>query len=462
MQDSQIQAIVSKMTAEGLHPRVIDMFCEQYRAFRAGETGKLAWSEVEQPRPDDIVPWAQNDTEDARAAGKALLSELVVIQLNGGLGTTMKLDRAKSLIEVREEHSFLDITALQVLELRKRHQVDIPLLAMNSFRTRADTLAALASHPELPVEGLPLDFVQNKVPRIERSSGLPVDFGGGDDEWAPPGHGDIYVSLWATELLEKLIAKGYRWAFVSNVDNLGATVDPAILGYLERAGVDFAMEVTDKTLADIKGGTLIRHRGRLCLLEGAQVEDEHLKDFQDISTFSVFNTNNLWWRMESMLEALKSGALSLQLIVNPKTVRGVNVVQLETAMGAAVGCFEHARGLRVPRSRFAPVKSTADLLALRSDVYVLNDDFQIVPNPQRTMGPPVIVLDDLYKGIDAFELRFPHPMNLLKCTRLTIKGDVRFGKNVRISGDVIIENLRDEPVFIPDHQHYAEQVVRFG
>jgi UTP--glucose-1-phosphate uridylyltransferase len=334
--------------------------------------------------------------------------------------------------------------------------VEVPALFMHSFRTRDECLARLAPH-RLDTPGLPIDFLQNKVPRIDRASALPARFADEEEAWAPPGHGDVYLALWSTGLLRALLDRGIRWAFVSNVDNLGATVDPAIVGHLDEQGVEFAMEVTDKTLADIKGGTLIRRGGRLCLLEVAQVEPEHVADFQDVKTFSVFNTNNLWWRLDALAERLERGALELPMIVNPKKVEGHEVVQLETAMGAAVGSFDRALGIRVPRTRFAPVKTTADLLAVRSDAYALDESFAIVPSPRRdpAFGPPLVKLDErYYKGLADFQLRFPDAPSLVDARSLVVQGDLRFGSGVRIVGEVTLRNGREQSRGVPDGTCY--------
>jgi UTP--glucose-1-phosphate uridylyltransferase len=450
---SETEAFVRLMKQAGQDERVIRAFSSLYRRYREGDTGKLPWAEVREPEAGDIVRYADLDDAALGERGEKLLGTLAVIRLNGGLGTTMKLEQAKSLISVREGLSFLDVTARQILALREKHAAEIPWLLMNSFRTRDDSLRKVAGYRNLAVRGLPLDFLQNKVPRIVKSSALPADFAETEDNWAPPGHGDIYLALWSTGLLEQMRAQGIRWVFVSNVDNLGATVDPCILGYLDREGVEFAMEVTEKTLADIKGGTLVRCRGRLELLEVAQVEQGHEADFQDIKTFSVFNTNNLWWRVDALLDRLEKGALELPMIVNPKTVHGTEVVQLETAMGAAVGRFARAKGIRVPRSRFAPVKATSDLLAVRSDAYVLDEGFAIRPNGTRdpSLGPPLVKLDDRFtKGIADFEARFPHPLSLIACKSLTVQGDVRFGRKVRIEGEVTVRNASKEQRVVPD------------
>lgn len=447
----ETEAFVARMEQEGLHPRVIEAFVDLYQRYRAGDAGTLSWERVRPPAPADLVPHDGLGPE-LDGPGTAELGRLAVIALNGGLGTTMQLDRAKSLVPVRGGHSFLELTARQVLHLRREHGVQVPLLLMDSYRTRRDSLAALASlSVELP--GLPLDFLQHKFPRIVERTALPARFADPEADWAPPGHGDIYRALWLTGVLELLLERGYRWAFVSNIDNLGGTVDPRVLGYLAREGLDFAMEVTTRTRADIKGGPLVRFDGRLMLLEGSQVEPQHLEDFRDLETFDVFNTNSLWWRLEAVLQRLQGGGVEMPMIVNPKTVEGERVVQLEQAMGAAICAFPRAVGIRVPRRRFAPVKATWDLLPVRSDAYDLLPDWSIRPSPARAaeLGPPVVQLDPRhYQGIDDFEARFPDPPSMVACTSLTVEGDLRFGAGVRLEGDVVLRNRSTEQRAVPD------------
>ena len=204
-------------------------------------------------------------------------------------------------------------------------------------------------------------------------------------EWAPPGHGDLYTALVTSGMLDTLLEHGYRYAFVSNSDNLGAVLDPRILAWVAREELPFAMEVAGRTEADRKGGHIARLEGDgLVLRETAQTPEEDLASLQDVGRHRYVNTNNLWVGLEALRDTLEArdGVLGLPIIVNHKTVDpsdpdSTPVVQLETAMGAAIGVFEGARALHVPRRRFAPVKTTNDLLALRSDAYVLLDDHRV-------------------------------------------------------------------------------------
>merc|ERR1712050_111054 len=144
------------------------------------------------------------------------------------------------------------------------------------------------------------------------------------------------------------------------------------------------------------------------------------------------------------------GALPLPVMVNDKTVDPSNesstkVHQLETAMGAAISCFEDATAILIPRTRFAPVKKCDDLLALRSDAYVLTEDFRIELAPERKGVPPNIKLDDLYKFVDGMDTMIPNGVPSLKhCDKLVIKGPVEFAAGVVCKGEVTFENPSDD------------------
>jgi UTP--glucose-1-phosphate uridylyltransferase len=432
------------MRRAGIPAAAIRTFEHYYEQLRAGETGMVPESEIE---PVDEVQ-GLDDLPD----GDAPLDRAVVIKLNGGLGTGMGMTRAKSLIEAKDGLSFLDVIARQVIGLRERTGARLPLVLMNSFYTQEDSLEALRRHPELESD-VPPDFVQNKEPKILVDDLSPVDWPADRSlEWCPPGHGDLYTALLTSGMLERLLEAGYRWAFVSNSDNLGAVLEPRILGWIAREGIPFAMEVTDRTEADRKGGHIARRPGGGYLLrETAQTPEEDLAALQDITRHRYVNTNNLWIDLEALRRVLeeRDGILGLPLIVNRKTVDPSDkstpaVYQLETAMGAAIGVFDGAQPVRVPRTRFSPVKTTEDLLALRSDAYVLRDDARVELAPERDGTPPVVDLDDdHYKLLRDFDARFPDGVpSLVAADRIAIEGDVTFGRDVVVRGSVRVEGPR--------------------
>jgi UTP--glucose-1-phosphate uridylyltransferase len=443
MTDEGLQASLDKMRREGVGDAAVRAFGDAYERLRGGETGVLPEAEIE---PVDDVPDAR-ELPDADAPDA--LDRAVVIKLNGGLGTSMGMTGPKSLVEVKDGLTFLDIIVRQVLGLRERTGARLPLVLMDSFSTRDASLAALERHPDIAAD-VPADFLQNKVPKIGADDLMPVDWP--DDptlEWAPPGHGDLYAALVTSGMLEELLGAGYRWAFVSNADNLGAVLDPRILAWVAAEEIPFVMEVADRTEADRKGGHVARRSGGgLVLREVAQTPDEDLEAFQDISRHRFFNTNSLWVDLEALRDRLDrgEGALGLPMIVNRKTVDPSDpsspaAIQLETAMGAAIDVFEGARALRVPRSRFAPVKTTNDLLTLRSDAYVLTDE-ALVELAGGREAPPLVDLDpDVYKLLPDFEERFAAgPPSLVEAERLSVSGDVAFGAGVVVRGAVSVEH----------------------
>jgi UTP--glucose-1-phosphate uridylyltransferase len=439
-----LQASIEKMRAEGVGEAAIDTFAHYYEQLREGASGMLPESEIE---PVEDLP----TLDDLPDADPGVLDSAVVIKLNGGLGTSMGMTKAKSLIEAKDGLTFLDVVVGQVVGLRERFGARVPLVLMNSFATRDDSLAALERHPEVAAD-VPADFLQNKVPKIQADDLQPASWEPDPSlEWAPPGHGDLYTALVTSGMLDTLLEHGYRYAFVSNSDNLGAVLDPRILSWVAREEIPFVMEVASRTEADRKGGHLARRPDDgLLLRETAQTPEEDLEKLQDVGRHRYVNTNNLWVDLEALRVTLddRDGVLGLPIIVNRKTVDPSDssspaVVQLETAMGAAVGVFDGARALHVPRRRFAPVKTTNDLLALRSDAYVLRDDRRVELAPERE-DPPVIDLDtEFYKLIGDFEERFPAGApSLVESERLVVKGDVTFGRGVVVRGAVVLEGPR--------------------
>jgi UTP--glucose-1-phosphate uridylyltransferase len=437
-----LQASVEKMVREGLPDAAIETFKHYYKQLAEGETGMIPESEIEPV--EDVQRLDDLPEEDAP------LDAAVVIKLNGGLGTSMGMTQAKSLIEAKDGLTFLEVIARQVLELRGDSGARLPLVLMNSFRTQDESLAAL---PDEVGSDVPPDFVQHKEPKIRVDDLMPVEWP--DDpslEWCPPGHGDLYTALLTSGMLDALLDHGYRYAFVSNSDNLGAVLDARILGWIAREEIPFAMEVTQRTEADRKGGHIAHvPGGGYILRETAQTPEEDLEALQDITRHRYVNTNNLWIDLRVLREVMEKqdGVLGLPLIVNRKTVdpgdkSTPEVFQLETAMGAAIGVFDGARPIEVPRRRFSPVKTTEDLLALRSDAYVLLDDARVELAPERDGTPPVVDLDDEhFKLLRDFDAHFPAGApSLVRCERLAVEGDVTFGSGVVVRGTVTVTGPR--------------------
>jgi len=439
-----LQESIEKLRDAGVGEAAIASFADAYERLRSGETGTLPEDEIE---PVQDVADADALPEPGSATVHEVLDRAVVLKLNGGLGTSMGMDRAKSLLPVKDGASFLDLIARQVLALREATGARLPLVLMSSFATREDSLAALREHEGLAGD-VPADFVQNKVPKLREEDLRPVEWPDDPElEWAPPGHGDLYVALETSGALDTLLQRGYRWAFVSNSDNLGAVLEPRILAWVAAEQLPFVMEVADRTEADRKGGHVAARRGGgLVLREVAQTPEEDLEAFQDIGRHRFFNTNTLWVDLQALRRLLdeRDGVLGLPMIVNRKTADpsdkdSTAVIQLETAMGAAIDVFPGARALRVPRSRFLPVKTTNDLLVLRSDAYDLRDGARLALADNRETAPLAELDPDFFKLIADFDARFPQgPPSLVAAQRLTVEGDVTFGSGVVVRGDVTV------------------------
>jgi UTP--glucose-1-phosphate uridylyltransferase len=418
-----LAAAEAKMRAAGVSDVGVREFARLYGLLLAGDRGVLDSDALE---PVRHVPSLGELDE-----GDAPLGRSVVIRLNGGLGTTMGLSGPKSLVEVKPQVTFLDVIVRQVLAAQ------LPLVLMNSYATRGPSLAALEPYGSVSGD-LPPDFLQHREPRVRAADLEPLD------DWCPPGHGDLYAALLASGMLEAMLARGYRYAFVANADNLGAVVEPRIPAWMAREGIPFVMEVVQGTAADRKGGHIALRDGRLVLRDTAQAPDDG--SFTDFKRWRFYNSNNLWVDLERLAALLDehAGVLPLPLIVNRKEAGAV--LQLETAMGSAIGVIDGARALRVPRTRFAPVKSTDDLLLVRSDAYELTADGRLLP--VEGVGAPVIALDPRYYGsLHELERRFPAgPPSLRRCTSLTVRGDVVFGRDVELVGDVELRG----PAHIPD------------
>jgi len=443
-------AFESKMKAEGLNEAAIAAFKYNLGVLLSGASTLIPESDI---GPVDSLPILEGlkVTPDP-----SLLKDTVILKLNGGLGTGMGLDKAKSLLKVTNDNTFLDLIAKQVDSMKVEYKAqDLRFMLMNSFSTSQDTLAALSKYPKLGT-GSDLEFVQNKAPKVSAADCTPASHEADTShEWCPPGHGDLYPAMLGSGTLDKLLEKGVKYMFVSNSDNLGATMDLKILTYFAQSKAPFMMEVATRTDADKKGGHLAKDAktGGLLLRESAQCPEEDEKAFQDVSKYKYFNTNNLWVDLVALKGIFEKngGSIPLPVMKNSKTVdprdkKSQPVLQLETAMGAAISCFEGATAIVIPRERFAPVKTTNDLLALRSDAYTLTKDFRITLAPERKGVPPNIKLDGKYKFVDAMEKIMPQGApSLLECSSLAIEGEVVLAKGVVFKGSVVVKNTSEEP-----------------
>ncbi|KAF2404497.1 UTP-glucose-1-phosphate uridylyltransferas-like protein [Trichodelitschia bisporula] len=422
----------------------------------------LDWNRIAPPQPGQVVEYS--DLANSEAVD--YLNKLAVVKLNGGLGTSMGCVGPKSVIEVRDGMSFLDLSVRQIEYLNRTYNVNVPFVLMNSFNTDADTANIIKKY-----EGHNIDiltFNQSKYPRVLKDSLLPVPQSADSpiSDWYPPGHGDVFESLYNSGILDQLIDRGIEIIFLSNADNLGAVVDLRILQHMVDAKAEYIMELTDKTKADVKGGTIINYEGSVRLLEIAQVPKEHVNEFKSIKKFKYFNTNNIWLNLRAIKRVVENNELAMEIIPNAKSIPAdkkgeadISVIQLETAVGAAIRHFKNACGVNVPRRRFLPVKTCSDLMLVKSDLYTLQHG-QLVIDPNRFGPAPLIKLGSDFKKVSSFQARIPSIPKIVELDHLTITGAVNLGRNVTLKGTVIIVATEGQTIDIPPGSILENVVVQ--
>lgn len=449
--------ITQMMQKAGMSDSVISSFFYYYNQVRQGSSGYYSEADITPPLNSDIL-----NIESLIPGKVSDFSRLAVIKLNGGLGTTMGLERAKSLLPVKNDLNFLDIIAKQILQLRQKSGHEIPLILLDSFNTSKDTLHHLSRYNDLKTGNLPLDILQNMYPKICQEDLSPLQLAEDQLNWNPPGHGEIYQVFQESGLLEKLLNTGYEYAFISNADNLGAVPDARILSELISREIPFLMEVCLRTELDRKGGHLARAEdGHLILREVAQCPEMEIPFFQDISRYRYFNTNNIWINLRALKKEISqnNGFLSLPLIINRKEVKNIPVYQLETAMGAAISLFAGAKALEVGRDRFIPVKKTNDLLTIWSDAYEINKDYLLYLCDER-ISPPVLNLDDrYYRTLGQLQERIRIIPSLKYCESLQVKGDIIFTGKIIFRGRV---ELKTERKKILSETEFVDEVINYS
>ncbi|WEV73213.1 UTP--glucose-1-phosphate uridylyltransferase [Bifidobacterium sp. ESL0790] len=458
------------MREHGMSEMAVSQFKRLYEDWIGND--EAGWIREDDIEPVHDVP-SFHDVYKTIDHDKAVhaFAKTAFLKLNGGLGTSMGLDQAKSLLPVRRHKArrmrFIDIILGQVVTARERLNVPLPLTLMNSFRTSADTMRVLKHSKKFKQTDVPMEIVQHQEPKIDLETGEPVSFP--DDpnmEWCPPGHGDLFSTIWESGLLDTLEEQGFKYLFISNSDNLGARPSRTLAQYFENTGAPFMMEVANRTYADRKGGHFVRDRktGQLMLREMTQVHPDDEEMAQDIERHPYFNTNSIWVRIDALRDKLAEydGVLPLPVIRNYKTVDPTDpsttkVVQLETAMGAAVGLFEGAICVQVDRMRFLPVKTTDDLFIMRSDRFHLTDSYEMEDG--NYIFPDIKLNPEYYKNIEDFNERFPYSVpSLAAANSVTIEGDWTFGQNVVFYGDALLKD-EGKPSYVPNGEFVGPQGV---
>ncbi|MEQ9502169.1 MAG: UTP--glucose-1-phosphate uridylyltransferase [Deltaproteobacteria bacterium] len=348
-----------------------DRFERDYAAMQAGTLSPETAIVTDPIEPADTVVDLDFTNEEARAAGEAALraGKVASVVLNGGMATRFG-GVVKGVVEVFDGLTFIALKARDAKRAHETYGRPVPLVLMNSFATDASTWEHVnaSSRFGLAEEDL-LSFTQSISVRLDEQLGLFI----GDDgqpSYHAPGHGDFFSCIRRSGVLEKLRARGVEILLFSNVDNLGATVEPSVIGHHILGGKPMTAEVTEKRRtasgAWDKGGAPARVAGFLQLVEGFRFPP----DFEQ-HTLPDFSTNNMLFDAAAI-----DRPIGLQRHVVKKKVDGRAAIQLESITCEASGVRDDDGGallplslLRVPREgergRFFPVKEPADLDAMR-------------------------------------------------------------------------------------------------
>lgn len=421
------------------NPDELDEFYKLYKRFIKSRHMKIQWDKISPPN-GKLIEYENLKLSNEKS--HSLLNKLAVLKLNGGLGTTMGMSGPKSSVKVKGDKNFIDLIIEQLEYLNSEYKCNVPLVLMNSFNTEKKTKKLTKNYENIKT------FNQSMYPRISTEDLMPIS---DDNMWYPPGHGDLFSSLIKSGMLDELLSEGKEYVFVSNIDNLAATVDLKILQFVSESNIDFCMEVTNKTRADIKGGTLINYKDVLTLLEIAQVPSDKKSEFTSTRKFKIFNTNSVWINLKALKDIATKDNFELDIIKNKKSVNGEPIYQLETAIGAAIKYFENNCGVIVPRSRFLPIKTCSDLFLVESNLFEENNGFLKINSKRTSKQDPIIKLvGPNFSKISNFEQSFDSIPDIVDLDILTVSGDVTFGKNVVLSGIVIIIAPIGSSIRIPD------------
>eukprot|EP01029_Cantina_marsupialis_P015586 TRINITY_DN3416_c0_g1_i1.p1 TRINITY_DN3416_c0_g1~~TRINITY_DN3416_c0_g1_i1.p1 ORF type:complete len:491 (-),score=119.84 TRINITY_DN3416_c0_g1_i1:104-1552(-) len=391
-----------------------------------------------------------------------MLQKLVIIKLNGGLGSTMKCKGPKSFLPVQHGLTFLDLTIRQVEYLNVVHGCDVPIVLLNSFKTSERTREVIKSYEGREVTIHCLD--QSSMPRLDPVTLKPLATESFSEEtqhlWYPPGHGDLVDTYLDSDLHLEFFRQGKEYAFISNIDNLTATIDFKVLYHLYMENVDFCMEVTERKECDVKGGILVKDHDKTRLLERSQFPKEEVALFNDYKHFNSFNTNNLWICINKLERLWDRRMLNPDIIAVHKDTPFGEVVELETAIGCCFKSVGSAQGVMVSRDRFTPVKHTADLLLVQSDVYTLVHGNLVRPLDAKKL--PTVEIRGPMTDVTVYQEKVKNVPSLRGLDSLLIDGNVSFGTEVFLSGKVEIIVAEGLTYEIPNFTSFHNKRVMYS
>lgn len=297
--------------------------------------------------------------EQALARGEEALRKgrVAVLLLNGGMATRFG-GIAKGAAKALADRSFLDLRLSQVADVAARYQTKIPVVLMNSFATDVATKEHLEQHKFF---GLPKDqifYAPQGVSIRLTPDGEPFAEPDGELSLYAPGHGDLPWALERSGVGNELRKRSIDVVFVSNVDNLGCTLDPVLVGMHVGSKNPMTAELVDRVAGDT-GGAPAKVDGVDQLVEGFRLPASF-----DPNTLVGFNTNTFYFDWRALDARIELGFYPVQ-----KTVAGTKVVQFERIVGELskhVACGYVLVPRDQEKGRFLPVKTPDDLQALQS------------------------------------------------------------------------------------------------
>lgn len=317
---------------------------------------------VEPPKAEDLARFPEAGSADharCREKGLAVLRQgkVALCVLAGGMATRMG-GVVKALVEALPGHTFLELRLAEQRALEKLTGHKVPLWLMTSEATCGPIKEALGAR----LDGKDVAVFEQCVSlRLTPEGGLFHESDGDVSVYAT-GHGDLPEALAGSGLLARFIEeRGDGWVWIANLDNLGATVDPALLGFFLEQNAALGVEVVDKVGTD-KGGVPVRWNGKKII-----AEEFRLPTSLDPATIRVFNTNTFLVKAS----ALRDLAFDFTFVEVEKNVEGKKAVQFERLVGEITVPLEPAF-LCVPRdgvaSRFLPVKDHDELAKRRPEI----------------------------------------------------------------------------------------------
>jgi UTP--glucose-1-phosphate uridylyltransferase len=352
-------ALKARLAAAGFDPARLRGWAD--RLLTAGPDVNRVTGEVLPPAPGDVADLPGRDSDEGRRlaeVGNAALGrgELALVVLAGGMATRMG-GVVKALVEALPGTTFLDARLAEREHWQRGSGADLPMWLMTSHATDAAVREALGERADGDLVAV---FGQQASLRLDPSGRLFRDRAGQPSMHAT-GHGDLPDALAASGLLDRFRARGGRHLWIANLDNLGAAVDPLVLGWHIERGPELTVEVVDKVAGD-HGGIPVRWRGRPVILENFRLPH----GFDD-GRVPVFNTNTF----VADAAALAAAELDWSWFRVQKSVDGRPAIQFERLVGELTSVLD-SRFLRVPRegphSRFLPAKDWGELELRRGQI----------------------------------------------------------------------------------------------